>query len=225
MKDMRGMRAVLRMCFIVFFGVCVNSQIGNATPVGYTVSTTGPTTVTSDTGLQWLSSTESVGLSYNEVLSLSAYDGYRRATETEFLDLLADYEVDLTSWAWTVVTPAQDLNSDLFHDDFGLTWTHPDPAYAYNRWNQGTLLRDGTNAQTYAHVSDLGSAGNLEIHAVSAADWGNNDTKNDRMGHWLVRDTDPVPEPATVALLGIGLVGLAGAEVRRRRKKKAVDIS
>ncbi len=34
-----------------------------------------------------------------------------------------------------------------------------------------------------------------------------------------------VPEPATVALLGIGIAGIAGAEVRRRLKKKVVDNS
>ncbi len=44
----------------------------------------------------------------------------------------------------------------------------------------------------------------------------------------LVADANPVianPEPTTIALLGIGIGGLAGAEVRRRRRQKAVGNS
>ncbi len=70
------------------------------------------------------------------------------------------------------------------------------------------------------------------------ADWtGIDEISVDSHGNWFTMDDftytqgasapapDPVPEPTTVALLGIGLVGLAGVDVRRRLKKKVADKS
>ncbi len=127
--------------------------------------------------------------------------------------------------------------------DFGFSWNLSGDAYT-----QDTGATD--YAQTYSGVDvwSVDTNNNVTYHVHHDLDWNTTmapSTKTDsgydyfsfHLAAWetfsftIYNDSDvtghssPVPEPATVALLGIGLVGLAGAEIRRRRKKKAVDNS
>ncbi|GAX60170.1 hypothetical protein SCALIN_C05_0256 [Candidatus Scalindua japonica] len=93
-------------------------------------------------------------------------------------------------------------------------------SFGHGYWGNGTPILNG---------SGTGFFGSGEVHSVIRLPGTYTSiTFTDTTEGWhgfTVGATDlaAVPEPTTVALLGIGIAGLAGAELRRRRKKSVVN--
>ncbi len=166
-----------------------------------------------------------VGIGWNTStpgsVTISAHHDHK-ASDIANIDINSmKIKVDGTSYGWTSVFTADSV-SGLSGAEIATNYPHFTVSY-----NGGVLSTGSTAPRTNwlrVTIADLAPGSHtLDLHPISAMIY--NMPYGDLSPKMEFTTTEAVPEPATVALLGIGIVGLAGAEVRRSRKKKTDDNS
>ena len=161
----------------------------------------GSTTTDTDTNLEWLDLTETLGLSYADALTSSfvTVDGFRAATSLEVAELFTNAGVGTQD---NLAREVDFAGASLLLDTLGCTLTPAVCATSpnlsgtgYAEWSPGTGRRalyrvDGINGGR--------GAATIQSSFVTGADPG--------IGTFLVR---VVPEPSTGLLMLGGLMGLS----------------
>jgi len=186
----------------------------------------GTTTFDTDTGLEWLNLTETLGMSVNDLPSGLGLSGWELATtdDVALLFIAAGLAVPTPPPISTFLSVDLDVTNALM-TLFGCT----SRCGTGNDLMAGIMLASIDHGFTY-EISDLrlnGVVGDEIFPARLIFDVVSNsrgaDFSGPGVGLYLVRDVAegpagpiPVPEPSTLALLGLGIAGIG---LTRRRKK------
>jgi len=179
------------------------------------VSGDGLITQDTETGLEWLDLTETVGMSYNSVTSElgdgGLFEGWRYATAVETFSLFDSAGGNGSYYGWSeanngIVVPLLDLWSRTASGGGG----HP---FSYFL----TAESHSEGRHEYGYVSDYNHQNDVELthdHLAINSSVDDFDSFSAR-GSALVR-ASVVPVPAAVWLFGSGLIGLAGLARRKQ---------
>lgn len=175
-----------------------------AAPAGATLIDLGNVTRDTDSGLEWLDLTETLGLSYGDVTSGPLFAaGWRYPTDAEVYDLgLRAFDTDASAYrvengGRSLIIRQQSEAAVGLMDLIGVTASNGEPFYG----TLGIFLEGEKGKYRTMHVAYDGGGGSMfALHFYTLV-------PNDRIGHTLVRAS--VPEPGAVLFLVIGLAGLA----------------
>ena len=163
--------------------------------------------------LEFLDLTATDGLSVASALATYSTDGFRWADDTEIAPLLEAFGISyaIEPMNLTVLGGVGGGNNTNFANYLGTT-----TGDASIGWFDALTT---ATQHSYLCVGPQCSSGGFTFNALHG--W----PSNQEIGVFLVRDgadAVPVPEPASLTLLGLGL-SLAGMSARRRRQRKPDD--
>ena len=131
------------------------------------------------------------GISYS--ITLEEYAKVDEPATTDGTKLTVTYEDDMKSGTWETDQNVQ-FYSVKGANEYALYWLGEDGASSGDWWTGHLRTPNGNNIPSISHLTAYNSTGNTPP------------------------PTDPVPEPATMLLLGSGLLGSAALSRRRRKQ-------
>lgn len=206
------------------------ANAGLITHNNYTLDTDA--NIVTGNGIEWLQWSETIGESISSSLATYAADGWVLAGNARMASLFSDFgwsNGNSESRGFVTLSPytAADDSSimDNFIELFGVTRivTHPSYGTGINGLHSSTALfgDNANNNLLYQHAniqSDFLYQGNpgRDAAVMYQENTYTASSSSSLYGIALVRNAQSVPEPSTVAIFALGIMGLAS----RRFKKK-----